>query len=99
MSYGRMKKKQTELEQEIEELLARAESEDQDEDARFGAGKRGDEAVIAEVRDRSTRKKWIREQLAALEKETRLGRAAELDRQASSSGAMAPICRATTARP
>ena len=83
MSYRRMKKKQTELEQEIEELLARAESEDRDEDARFGAGKRGDEAVIAEVRDRRTRREWIREQMAALEKEARLGRAAELDRQAS----------------
>ena len=81
MSYGRMKKKQAELEREIDELMARAEAEDQAEDEQYGVGKRAEDGVTKEVLHRKTRREWIRKQLAALEEETRLGRAAELERQ------------------
>ncbi len=43
MSYGRMKKKASELEAEVKRLLAQAEATDAAEDALYGKGNRGDE--------------------------------------------------------
>lgn len=43
MSYGRMEKKARELEEEIKRLLRQAQAADDDEDNRYGKGKRGDE--------------------------------------------------------
>ena len=43
MSYGRMKKKASELEAEVRRLLAQAEATDAAEDALYGKGNRGDE--------------------------------------------------------
>jgi transposase len=67
MSYERMGKKERELEQEIEALLAKADEADAEEDRRYGKGKRGDE-LPKELAFRETRLKKIKEAKAALEK-------------------------------
>src|SRR5713101_294904 len=54
MSYGRMQEKEAALRQEVAELLRRAEQADRDEDARYGAEKRG-EALPAELARRESR--------------------------------------------
>ena len=41
MSYGRMKKKKEELEKEIEGLLKSTEAVDEEEDKKYGKGKKG----------------------------------------------------------
>ena len=64
MSYGRMKKRRAELKAEIEELMARAETVDAEEDALYGKGKRGDE-IPEELRFRETRLAKIEEAMAA----------------------------------
>ena len=89
MSYGRMKKKLGELEREVEGWLAEAEAIDQAEDEVYGVGKSESDHVIEAVRDPRTRRDWIKRQLAALEKETRLGRAEELSQQAQRNEAAA----------
>ncbi len=43
MSYERMKKQETELGEQIRDLLNRAEATDEDEDERYGKDRRGDE--------------------------------------------------------
>src|SRR5271169_2624467 len=43
MSYGRMKKEEWRLRQEIEELLSRAEDTDREDDRKYGKDRRGDE--------------------------------------------------------
>jgi myosin heavy subunit len=68
MSYGRMEEKAAELESQIKELLAKAESADQEEDALHGKGRRGDE-LPQELRWRQQRLEKIREAKAALEAE------------------------------
>jgi len=68
MSYGRMKKKLSELEAEVKELLQRAEEEDAREDAEYGVGRRGDE-LPEELAIREKRLKKIKEAKEALEKE------------------------------
>ena len=70
MSYGRMKKKRAELEAEVKELMAEAETTDAAEDNRYGKGKRGDE-LPEELRFRETRLAKIREAMAALEAEAK----------------------------
>ncbi len=70
MSYGRMKKKEEELEREVRELLALAETVDAQEDAKYGVGVRGDE-LPKELRHRETRLKKIREAMEVLEEEAR----------------------------
>jgi transposase len=70
MSYGRMGEKEAALQAEIAELLRRAEQADRDEDARYGADRRGDE-LPAELARRESRLQKIREAKAALEAEAR----------------------------
>jgi transposase len=70
MSYGRMEKKAAELETEIADLLAQAEARDAEEDARYGAGRGGDE-LPDELRFKHSRLAKIREAKRALEAETR----------------------------
>ena len=76
MSYDRRQTEEIRLQQEIHELLAQAEAEDQAEDARHGANRRGDE-LPAELHRRESRLKKIREAKAALEAEARARAAAE----------------------
>ncbi len=91
MSYGRMKKKLTDLDVEIEALMGLAEAADQAEDAQYGAGQRGDVGVVEAVQHARSRREWIAQRMAELEEETRLGRAAELERQAQSNEASAVV--------
>jgi hypothetical protein len=81
MSYERMLKAEANLKAEIDELLSRAEQTDQDEDARFGRGRRGDE-VPEELKRREDRLRRIQEAKAALEKEAKEARVRKLRQQA-----------------
>jgi len=78
MSYGRMKKKEKELEREVQELLKQAEIVDVQEDEKYGKGVRGDE-LPKELRRRESRLKKIKEAKVALEKEAREKAKIELD--------------------
>ena len=71
MSYKRMKEEETRLEAEVAELFKRAAAIDEEEDRRYGKGKRGDE-LPKELAFRESRLKKIREARAALEAEARL---------------------------
>lgn len=82
MSYAGMKQAEERLSREIEELLARAEQADVEEDARQGIGRDEDDKVAPEVKRRDTRREWIRRKRAELEAEAREARAAELRAQA-----------------
>ena len=66
MSYGRMREKQRQLRDEVNELLAQAETADAAEDAEYGPDQRGDE-LPAELQRRESRLKRIREAKRALE--------------------------------
>jgi transposase len=81
MSYERMLKTEAELTAEIERLLAAAETVDQEEDARYGKDRRGDE-LPEELRRRETRLQKIRAAKAALEAEAAAARAREVEEQA-----------------
>jgi len=70
MSYGRMREKEAALQQEVAELLRRAEAADRDEDQRYGPDRRGDE-LPAELARRESRLRKIAEAKAALEAEAR----------------------------
>ena len=70
MSYDRMRIEEARLQQEIRELLAQAEAEDQSDDAQHGANRRGDE-LPDELQRRESRLKKIRAAQAALEAEAR----------------------------
>lgn len=72
MSYGRMRDREGELKREVEELLRRAEEVDQEEDRRYGQGRRGDE-LPEELRFRQRRLEKIRQAKAALERRAREG--------------------------
>jgi transposase len=65
MSYGRMKEKQQQLQDEVAQLLAQAEATDAAEDAAYGADVSGDE-LPAELQRRESRLKRIREATRAL---------------------------------
>jgi transposase len=70
MSYERMKEKERQIRAEVRELLAQAEATDREEDALYGADKRGDE-LPEELQRRETRVKKIREAKRALEERAR----------------------------
>jgi len=70
MSYKRMKEEEARLEVEVKELLKKAESVDEEEDRKYGKGKRGDE-LPKELAIRESRLKKIREARQALEEEAR----------------------------
>jgi methylmalonyl-CoA mutase cobalamin-binding subunit len=70
MSYERMVKKETELEEEVKELLKRAEQTDDEEDKKYGPGRRGDE-LPEELARRESRLEKIRQAKAALEQEAK----------------------------
>lgn len=71
MSYKRMKEEEVHLVAEVAELLKKAEAVDEEEDHRYGKGKRGDE-LPKELAFRESRLKKIQEAMTALEEETRL---------------------------
>ena len=68
MSYARMKKREAELQAEVDGWLAAAEAADAEEDKAFGTDKRGDE-LPDWVADKEKRLAKIREAKAALEAE------------------------------
>lgn len=70
MSYGRMVKKEASLEQEVRELMDRAEAIDREEDQRYGRDRSGEE-LPEELARRESRLRKIREAKAALEEEAR----------------------------
>ena len=70
MSYGRMLKKEKELELEIWDLLERAEKEDLAEDGKYGKGVRGWD-LPGELRRRGKRLAVIRKAMKELEEEAR----------------------------
>ena len=70
MSYERMVKKEKELAREVEKLLKQAEAIDQQEDKKYGKGKRGDE-LPKDLQFKEKRLAKIREAKHALEKEAR----------------------------
>ena len=76
MSYDRMKEKEQQIRAEVRELLAQAEAIDAEEDAQYGADRRGDE-LPKELQRRETRLKKIREAKRALEERARDQAAAE----------------------
>ena len=75
MSYGRMKEKQQQLKEEVQQLLAQAEAADEEEDRRYG-GKRGDE-LPEELRRRETRLAKIKLAKKVVEQRAREKAAAE----------------------
>jgi transposase len=66
MSYDRMREKQTQLREEVKQLLAQAEEADAADDAAYGTDRRGDE-LPAELQRRESRLQRIREAKRALE--------------------------------
>ena len=70
MSYGRMKEDERSLREEVRKLLAQAKAADDEEDARYGKNKSGDE-LPEELNRRETRLKRIREAKRALEQRAR----------------------------
>ncbi len=70
MSYGRMQKAEQELEAEVQRLLKEADAKDEQEDQRYGKGRRGDE-LPEELRFKESRLAKIREAKEALEEEAR----------------------------
>jgi transposase len=70
MSYGRMQEEEKRLKEEVQRLLEQAEAADEEEDARYGRDRRGDE-LPAELGRRETRWKRIQEAKRALEERAR----------------------------
>ena len=70
MSYGRMKDEERKLREEVRKLLAQAKAADDEEDARYGKDKSGDE-LPEELSRRETRLQKIREAKRALEERAR----------------------------
>jgi len=70
MSYGRMQEDEKRLTDEVRRLLAQAEATDAEEDARYGADRRGDE-LPAELARRETRLQKIQQAKRALEERAR----------------------------
>lgn len=70
MSHKRMKEKAAQLQDEVDELLRRAQEVDEEEDRQYGRDKRGDE-LPEELSFREGRLERIGEALAALEAEAR----------------------------
>jgi transposase len=70
MSYKRMKEEERDLKAEVRQLLQQAKDADEEEDARYGKNKSGDE-LPEELSRRETRLKRIREAKRALEQRAR----------------------------
>jgi len=70
MSYRRMEETEKGLREEVQKLLSQAEAADQEEDSRYGRGRRGDE-LPEELRRRETRIQRIREARRALRERAR----------------------------
>jgi transposase len=70
MSYDRMKKREPELAAEVDRLLAEAAALDEQEDKKYGKGKRGDE-LPKELRFKQARLAKIRHAKEALEEQAR----------------------------
>jgi hypothetical protein len=81
MSYERMKKREAELQAEVDSWLAAAEAADAEEDEAFGKDKRGDE-LPEWVCDKERRLAKIREAKAALEAEAKAAAEEEARRRA-----------------
>jgi transposase len=80
MSYERMKKRETELQAQVDRWLAAAEAADAEEDQAFGKDRRGDE-LPAWIADKEKRLAKIREAKAALETEAKAAAEAGAERQ------------------
>jgi len=76
MSYGRMKEKQQQLKEEVQQLLAQAEAADAEEDELHGRDRRGDE-LPEELRRRESRLAKIKQAKKVLEQRARDKAAAE----------------------
>ena len=87
MSYGRMVAKEEQIEKEVEELLARAEAVDRDEDQRRGK-RRGDE-LPQELKRRQDRLARIREARKVVEQRAR-ERAAQAGKSPAEAGQAKP---------
>lgn len=70
MSYARMVTKEAELEEQVDELLKKAQEQDDADDARYGKGRRGDE-IPEELRFKQKRLRTIRDAKKRLEDRTR----------------------------
>jgi transposase len=70
MSYGHMEKRVAELEQQVEDLLKQAEQVDENEDAKYGKGKRGND-LPKELKFKQSRLQKIQEAKKALEEEAK----------------------------
>ena len=81
MTYERMAEEEKRLSLEIEELLERARTIDQEEDERLGV-EETEEDIPAELARRESRLARIREAKAALEQDAARARAEKLRRQA-----------------
>jgi transposase len=81
MSYDRMKKEEARLKGEIEDLIARAEATDADEDVAYGVGEQPSD-LPAELGRREGRRALIKANREALQRETAKARAAQLVAQA-----------------
>lgn len=81
MSYERMEKTEARLKEEIAELMRKAESVDEEEDARYGRERRGDE-LPDELRRREDRLKKIKQAKAELEAEAAAAQARKRAKQA-----------------
>jgi transposase/IS5 family transposase len=81
MSYKRMNEEEKRIQEQVAELLRRADEADREDDARYGVGQ-DEEDLPAELARRDTRLKRLREAKAALEKKAAEGRAEELREQA-----------------
>jgi transposase len=79
MSYKRMKEEEVRLKAEVAELLTKAKAADDEEDRRYGKGKRGDE-LPKELAFKESRLLKIQEAKLALEAEARLEAGKEDDK-------------------
>jgi transposase len=76
MSYARMQQAERELKDKVQQLLRRAKATDEEEDQRYGKGRRGDE-LPEELRFHRSRLAKIRQAKKALEEEARRGAEAQ----------------------
>ena len=81
MSYKRMSEEEKRLQEQVAEMMRRAEQADREEDELYGAGQDREE-LPEELARRETRLQRLREAKAALEKEAAEGRTQELREQA-----------------
>lgn len=70
MSYGYMKEEESALRKEVEGLFKKADEIDQEEDRKYGKGKRGDE-LPEELKNKQTRLLKIREAMKVVEERAR----------------------------